>query len=494
MDKIINVREYVEKNKNKVNQEFRLGYHVMGEIGWINDPNGFCYYNGEYHLFFQYHPYSSKWGPMYWGHVKSKDLIKWDFLPVALAPDKDYDSEGCFSGSAIEKDGKLYLMYTGHVNPDTDKPEIVRQTQCIAFSEDSINFKKADQNPVIDTSDLPENAMPVDFRDPKVIKRGEYYYAIIGSRREDTSGQILLYKSKELLNWDYIGAIAGSHNKIGKMWECPDLFLLDGTDVLIVSPQDIESDGDRYNNIYASLYMLGKMDFEKGKYTYNKIDEIDFGLDFYAPQTMIDDKGRRILIAWMQMWNRRFPTDVQEHNWAGAMTLPREIRIIDGKLFQYPVYEIKNYRKNHVGYRKMKVTKTLSLEGIEGQSLELEIEIDSQNSNMFGLKILKGENQETVIYYDKNEGKITFNRSRSGEDLSLFENGIADIRKVPIELKNNVLKIHIFIDRCSVEIFLQDGERVMTSTVYPKATSRMIEFITDNEIIIRSLDKWDIVK
>lgn len=492
MDKIINARKYVQKNKNKVNPEYRLGYHVMGEVGWINDPNGFCYYNGEYHLFFQYHPFSSKWGPMHWGHVKSKDLIKWEYLPIALAPDKDYDSEGCFSGSAIEKDGKLYLMYTGHVNPDSSNDESVRQTQCIAFSEDGINFNKAAQNPVIGTKDLPDNALPQDFRDPKVFKRDGWYFVIVGSRNKDTSGQILLYKSKDLFNWSYVGIMAGSHNEVGKMWECPDFFYLDGYDVLIVSPQDIERDGDRYNNIYASVYMLGKMDLESGKYTYDKIDEIDFGLDFYAPQTLIDARGRRILIAWMQMWHRRIPTDDKNHNWAGAMTLPRELSIIDGKLYQKPIEEIKNYRTNPLNYKNIKVDKTLSLHGIKGQCIELEAEIDSQESVVFGLKVLKGETQETVMYYDKVEERFVFNRSRSGEDLSAMEIGTADLRKVPLLLKNNILKMHIFIDRSSVEIFLQDGERVMTSTVYSDNSSEAIEFFCDQEIVIKNIDKWDI--
>lgn len=492
MNKLISAREYIQKNKNKVNPKYRLGYHAMGEIGWINDPNGFCFYNGEYHMFYQYNPYSSKWGPMHWGHVKSKDLITWKYLPVSLAPDMSYDKDGCFSGSAIEKDGKLYLMYTGHVNPDPDKPEKIRQTQNIAVSEDGIEFEKIKENPVIDTNDLPKQALPQDFRDPRVFKRGEDYYVIIGSRNQEGSGEILLYKSKELLNWIYVGIMISSNNKLGKMWECPDFFALGDYDLFIVSPQFLEKEGDKYQNLHSSIYMIGKFDFEDGKYIADFVDEIDYGFDFYAPQTLIDDKGRRILIAWMQMWDRKFPTDNKNHEWAGAMTMPRELKIIGGQLYQFPIEEIKNYRVDHVNYKDIRVKKVLTLDKIEGQSIELELKIESLNSNIFGLNILKNKEQQTTMYYDKKQGKFNFDRSKNGEDLISSEEDINQNRKVQVKLQNNKLTLHIFIDRISVEIFIQDGERVMTSTVYPKSTAKMIEFFSDDDIIIENLDKWDI--
>ncbi|MCM8711217.1 glycoside hydrolase family 32 protein [Clostridium sp. SYSU_GA19001] len=493
MSKLSKARDYVLQNKDKVNNEYRLNYHVMAEIGWINDPNGFVYYNGEYHLFYQYYPYDSAWGPMHWGHVKSKDLVKWECLPVALAPDMYYDADGCFSGSAIEKDGKLYLMYTGHTNPDVDNPENIRQIQNIAVSEDGIEFKKVKHNPVISTRDLPENALPQDFRDPKVFKRGEEYYVVIGSRHQEGDGQLLLYKSKDLLNWAYVGVLARSENNIGKMWECPDLFQMGEHDVLVISPQFLERDGDKYCNLYSSVYILGNCDFKNCKFDFNTIDEIDSGFDFYAPQTLVDNKGRRILIAWMQMWERNVPTHDKGHKWAGAMTLPRELKIFKGKLYQYPVEEMKNYRANHVSYKAVIVKGTLALEKIEGQSIELELEIDSLKANKFGLKVLKDEENQTVMYYDRQEGKFIFDRSNSGEILRGSESeDIKDVRRVKVSLLENKLKLRIFIDRISVEVFIQEGERVITSTVYPKSTAKAIEFFSDEKILIKTLNKWDI--
>lgn len=494
MSKLSKARDYITQNKDMVNPEYRLGYHVMAEIGWINDPNGFVHYNGEYHLFYQYYPYNSQWGPMHWGHVKSKDLVKWDHLPVALAPDMYYDADGCFSGSAIEKDGKLYLMYTGHTSTDPENPQNTRQIQNIAVSEDGIDFEKVRVNPVIATRDLPEYALPQDFRDPKVFKHGDDFYVVVASCNVDESGQILLYKSKDLLNWTYVGVLARSENKLGKMWECPDFFHLDNADVLIMSPMALERQGDKYCNTSSVVYILGNFDFEKCKYDYHTIDEIDAGFDFYAPQTMIDDKGRRILIAWMQMWGRNMPSNDENHHWAGAMTLPRELRLMNGKLYQNPVEEMKNYRVNEINYKDITINGSLTLEGVQGQSLELEVEIDALSSNKFGFKVLKDEENETVMYYDRKEGKFVFDRSKNGRTLLGAEQheDIKYVRRVAIPLSNNSLKLRIFIDRSSVEVFIQDGEKVMASTVYPKSTAKGIEFFSDGEVIIKQLNKWDI--
>lgn len=495
MNKLTKAREYVSQNKDKINSEYRLKYHAMAEIGWINDPNGFCYYKGEYHLFYQYHPYSSQWGPMHWGHVKSKDLIIWEHLPVALAPDMYYDANGCFSGSAIEHDGKLYLMYTGHTDPDPEDPKHIRQVQNIAVSKDGVEFTKIEVNPVIGTKDLPDHALPQDFRDPKILKHGENFYSLIASRNKDNSGQILLYKSKDLLEWTYEGVLLPSmQSKLGQMWECPDFFTIDDRDIIIMSPQLLESDGDKYCNLHSSVYILGHCDLENCSFNYDTIDEIDGGFDFYAPQTTVDEKGRHIMIAWMQMWERKLPTHAKNHGWAGAMTLPRELKIINGKLYQFPVEEIKEYRTNHVFYKNLTVKDSLSLEGIEGQGIEFEVEIDAQAATRFGVKILKNEENETVMYFDKEEGNFIFDRSKNGEELVGSETNYSKrgIRKMPIKLLENRLKLRVFIDRCSVEVFIQDGERTMTSTVYPCESAKNIEFFSDSEMLIKELNKWDI--
>ena len=487
-DKLKQANSYVTNNREKVDNTYRQKYHIMPPIGWMNDPNGFSYYNGEYHLFYQYNPYSSMWGSIHWAHVKSKDLVNWEYLDIAIAPDEAYDISGCFSGSAIEKDGKLYLMYTG--NQDPGGFENLRQVQCIAVSEDGINFTKYENNPVIDSTKLPKEAIIQDFRDPKVYKKGDKYYSVIGSRNLDDSGQILLYSSDDLLNWNYEGNILQSNNEFAKMWECPDLFELDNKDILIMSPQFLEPRGNKYWNLHSSSYMIGNLDYKNNKYNLEKVEEIDYGFDFYAPQTLIDNKGRRIMIAWMQMWDRKFPTNELGHNWAGCMTIPRELKLVDDKLYQLPVEELKVLRKNEVSYKDINIKDNKSLEGIKGQCIELELEVDMKNSNEFEILLMKGNNQETSIKYNKIDELLVFDRSKNGKALGGGEKEVRTYRQTEANLIDNKLKLNIFIDRMSVEIFINDGIKTMSSTVYPDKDSDNIEFYCDKEAIL-DIKKWD---
>lgn len=248
------------------------------------------------------------------GTFKNKRFHSLGRATYSVAPDETYDKDGCFSGSAIEKDGKLYLMYTGHVVENGK----VTQTQCVAVSEDGVHFTKHKANPVIGKNEIGEYGLIQDFRDPKVIEKDGVYYSVVASKTADERGLILLYKSS-------------------------DLFYLDGKDVLIMSPIQMMPQGIEYHNTSSTAVFIGEMDWEKGTLKVDNIHEIDYGLDFYAPQTLTDDQGRRIMVAWMQMWGRTLPTDELRHGWAGSMTLPRELGIKENKLYQKPVSEIYNF-------------------------------------------------------------------------------------------------------------------------------------------------------
>ena len=190
------VNKFIDESKSLINRQYRQQYHFMGEVGWINDPNGFIYLNGYYHLFYQYVPFDGfkESEGACWGHARSKDLFKWEYLPVAIVPDHEYDKSGCWSGSSIYVNGILYLFYTGHyING-----EIQKQTINIAFSQDGINFQKYQQNPII----IPQDSISStrDFRDPFVFKDGNSYYLLIGTNK-DNKPCIALYMSKDLFNW-----------------------------------------------------------------------------------------------------------------------------------------------------------------------------------------------------------------------------------------------------------------------------------------------------
>ena len=475
----------IEKIKEKVAENhWRLQYHVVPQAYWMNDPNGFIYYKGEYHLFYQHHPYSPQWGPMYWGHAKSKDLANWQHLPIALAPSEEYDQDGCFSGSAIEKNGKMYLMYTGNVwtgpNQDTD----LKQVQCLAVSEDGVNFEKLDKNPVI--SGVPQgNIHPFHIRDPKVWKHGGDYYCVLGSKTNEETGQILLYRSKNLKDWEFVNIAAKGEGNYGFMWECPDIFHLDGKDVLVMSPQGVNPEGDLYHNLHQAGYVLGHLNYDTGKFHCEPFELLDYGFDFYAPQTTKDDKGRRILIAWMAMWESKMPE--QQYDWAGAMTLPRELKLVNGKILSQPVPELQSLRKDNVEYENIMLQGEQSLEGISGDCLELDVTINALTATHFGLKLRvdKENEQETVLTYNVNEGTLSFDRNRAGV-------GPGGVRKAPVTLKDQKLNLRIFIDKSSVEVFVNDGEQVMTGRVYPNENATKIYLFANNQIEVTSLKKWDL--
>lgn len=494
-DALIKANDYISERMDSITeQEFRHHYHVMPEVGWLNDPNGFSVYNDEYHLFYQYYPYATHWGPMHWGHVKSKDLIKWEYLPVALAPDQKYDQNGCFSGSAMQVGDKHVLLYTGHVDPNmsftgSTAAEVgeIRQVQCLAIG-DGVNYHKAVANPVISTEQIPQNSSLSDFRDPKIWEKDGLYYCVVGSRDEDESGKIVMYQSVNLLDWSLVGILDHSRHELGRMWECPDVFELDETDVLIMSPQQLHHDEFKYKNGNTTVYFIGNLDYQTAKFTKTAFDEIDYGLDFYAPQTTLAPDGRRIMIAWMQSWDRNIPSD--QYGWVGAMTLPRELSVKNNKLYQMPVKEIENYRQNEVVYKNQIIAESTQFEGINGRCLELDLTVDLSQADNFSIKLMKSDECETVVTFDKECSILTFDRSQSGSGIT--EGRPLDIRKVPILLDKDQLKLRIFMDTYSIEIFAQDGEYAMTSTVYSKIDAQAIEFVSDGEAKL-SISKWDIV-
>ena len=229
-------RDFEREAFNEIPEGDRPQFHLTPMVGWMNDPNGFCYYKDEYHLFYQYHPYNTVWGPMHWGHAKSRDLLHWTYLPAALAPDTDADADGCFSGSALPMDdGRLMLMYTGVQPAGTGHKEL--QAQCVAIG-DGVDFTKLAENPVIGAALLPRGYSEHDFRDPKIFRgKDGMIYCVVGNLHETRKGAILLLESEDGRGWRFVTELDASRGELGCMWECPDFFELDGHQVLLTSPQ-----------------------------------------------------------------------------------------------------------------------------------------------------------------------------------------------------------------------------------------------------------------
>ena len=431
------------KEKIKVsNQRYRLGYHLMSNGGWINDPNGFSYFKGYYHIFYQYYPYAPEWGPMHWGHARSRDLVHWETLPIALTPG-DMES-GCFSGSAVVFEDKLWLIYTGHHITELNDSEAFYQNQNIAYSEDGINFIKYDGNPVLRT--------PLDntkhCRDPKVWQEGEFFYMVLGSQETDGLGRALVYKSKDLKQWEFVSVLAKAKNlkDEGFMWECPDFFNLDNKDILLMSPQGLEAQGDLYKNLNQTGYLIGELNRDNFTLSHSGFVEIDRGHDFYATQTMLAPDGRRLMIAWMNAWDS--PIYEKADGWAGALTIPRELKVIDNKLYQIPIKELENIRL------KKLFENNLNTELAIPKTCEVLIKFNETFKNKAELLKISSNSQFLSLSVEPETNRLVLNRSTNdGERATKLDN-----------FTN--LELQIFVDNSSVEIFVNQGAITFTERMY----------------------------
>lgn len=483
MKKLVKAREYRIETLNKWKNKF----HAEPPFGWMNDPNGFVFFNGKIHLFYQFYPYAPRWGTMHWGHMVSEDFIKWEHLPVALAPDKRYDNFlGCFSGSAIEKDGKLFLLYTG-------VSMLGGQQQCLAVSDDGIEFVKFEK-PVISRTKRPSGTDFFNFRDPKVFLRDEIYYCVAGSAartktdKKTVKGRMVaVYSSKNLYDWRYMGAAFADFKVHSGIFECPDLFGLDGFDVLIASSMNFYPPQEeyRFNNVQSSVYLVGKFDCGSGKFTpETDYAEIDSGFDFYAPQTMLMPDGRRIMIAWKQMWKRSMPEAAAGR--AGSMTFPRELSLKGKTLVQKPAKEILSYRGEAVSYKDVRVCGAMTLKNIQGVCADIEMSVDISKAEKFEILLFKGNENETVISFD-NGGVCVFDRRKSGEKIVSYIEAEANIRKARFKNNDGKLDLRILMDVASCELFVNDFT-AMTANVFPPENSDGIEFRSEGESVIKSID------
>lgn len=485
-------RDFENQYGPHIPDEERPAFHVTPTIGWMNDPNGFSFYNGECHLFYQYHPYSNEWGPMHWGHLKSKDFIRWERLPAALAPDTDYDGSGCFSGGAVElPDGRQLLMYTGvrrERNADGFFQDV--QTQCIAVG-DGLDYEKYEGNPVLDAKDLPKGGSAVDFRDPKIWREEDgTYYAVIGNRASDSSGMILLYRSGDAVNWEFVRVLDASGNQYGKMWECPDFFPLDGSQVLLTSPQEMVTVGLEFHAGHGTLCLIGDYDPQGKGFVRKQVQAIDYGLDFYAPQTLLAPDGRRIMIAWMQNWNT-IGAKPDYCRWFGQMSVPRELSIRDGRLFQMPVRELEKYRGQRIAHRNILVSGEVNLPGIYGRLVDMTVTIRPAGHDFyrwFRIHVAKDGEHDTIIRYRPDQGTLKLDRTRSGLPYDIVHTRSFLVRP----LESGELKLRIILDRFSVEVFVNDGEAAASAVIYTRKEAEAISFEAGGTVLM-DVEKYELV-
>ena len=408
----------------------RPKFHITGEKGWINDPNGLIYYKGQYHVFFQYYPHATHWGPMHWGHVVSKDLIHWDRLPIALYPNNDTKEDGCFSGTAIEHENMMYLIYTGFF--ENGGGENIRQLQCMASSLDGVYFQK--HGIIIGEDKLPIEYSACDFRDPKVWKENDTFYMLVAAKKKNGKGHILMYQSKDLFDWTFMGDLL-ENESLGIMIECPDY--VKELDLLLYSEQFQPKEGYTHLNVHTSRYACGKLDIDNANFSIDNLGIVDYGFDFYAPQTYA---GKNVMIGWLNMWDRNNPSD--KYGFAGTLTIPRKIDVINNKLYQTPVWD----------YTNSSVSTITNLHKDNFKIGAYKLEID--NLKIFELKLRKKGNQYFSVNLE--DGLFVFDRSKSGEVITGVEtdtDSLNGIRRMPLE-NNEKVTIEIISDEFSLEFFI----------------------------------------
>lgn len=463
-------KEINELKEKSINDPWKPRFHIHPEHGLLNDPNGLAYYNGKYHVFHQWYPFGVIHGMKHWAHLESCDLVNWNRLPVAITPEENYESHGAYSGTSIEIDGKLYLYYTGNIKFDNINRSA---NQCLAIMDEYGQITKHKNNPLI--LGVPDGYTG-HVRDPKVFKKNDIYYMLLGAQRLDETGTIIVYKSNDGIDWSFIGELILENfdNDFGYMWECPDYINIDGRDVLIFSPQGISPNGNKYNNIFSVIYLIGELDIENLKFKVEVFDEFESGFDFYAPQSFNGKRNQPIVIAWAGMGEFEYPTD--KNLWSNCLTFPRELSIKGDKLIQNPVKEIELLRDNHT-YGSGEFNGTVEIKNTSNV-YELELEIKSLNSNEFGINLLKSDKENLSLKFNKNSNIITLDRSN-------LVNGIVkeygDTRSTEIH-SMDIVNIRILVDNSIVEIFINNGENVFTTRVFPLEESIGIELFSDNTI------------
>lgn len=431
-----------------------MDFHVIPPYGLLNDPNGLVHYKGLTHVFFQWNPYGTDHSYKAWGHAVTTDHVTYTYYEPALSPDKDYDKNGCYSGSALVYEDKLYLFYTGNVKNEQGERE---SYQCVAVSEDGFHFKKL--GPVID--EVPGYTSHV--RDPKVFQGDQgIFYMVLGAQREDLTGDTIIFTSEDLMHWEFLGSLMSEKKTLGYMWECPDLVRLPEGDVFILSPQGLEPEGYRYHNIYQAGYFTGI--FQNGIFTpeSSEFEELDRGFEFYAPQTFQHPDGRTLLMGWMGTMEKEdeeaLPT--MDDGWVHHLSIIRELEIGDGnKLLQKPVRELHSYFR--LEQKLFGNTMTVP----RNKAFRLKLSCDSEMSNL--------------QMYISSDVKIAADGRWFRVERKSWKTGKWETRKVP--LSDGLKLIEIYGDTSSLELFINGGEEV--------SSLRCFNEDLEERVIVSSLEK-----
>lgn len=431
----------------------RLAFHVEPELGWLNDPNGLIQVGDTYHIYHQYDPFdAAHGGATLWNHLVTKDFATYENCGPVLFPDSDIDSSGAYSGSAFMHDGSIHLFYTGNVKRfdrnDYDYVLAGREQNQIHMVIDN-PYELGEKRIAVGPRDYPDD-ISTHVRDPKILEHDGIYYMVLGARTKDDRGCVLVYTSSDLEAWQYSTRIELGE-KFGYMWECPDLFELDGELVLVCCPQGVPAEGWRYRNPHQCVWFRVKADWSAS--TFELVEEgkpsmVDAGFDFYAPQTFEDNGGRRLMIGWAGCPDATALNPTAGRGWQCALTVPRELTMREGKLCQWPACELESLRGE--------VVRVNAGEYIENPGRLFDVVVSCQGTRALELAIRKG------VFLRYVDGMLTLDMGKEGYGR--------DERSVEVgELRD----LRILSDTTLFEVFANTGEVVLTSRTYSPAVPTM---------------------
>lgn len=445
------------------NSVYRDYFHISPLTGLLNDPNGLFFKENKFHIFYQWYPFKGLHGLKHWYEVQSPDLINFKNIGIFLKPDKIYKNRGAYSGSAFVENDDVYIVYSG--NQKDENENRIPNTVLGKYE----NGKIIDEKVIIS----PNKNYKEDQRDPRIFKKNKFYYLTLGARDKNDCGCILIYRSKCIeKDWEFFGQLLvdGFENS-AYMWECPDILKVDGKDVLLFSPQGMKAYGEFFNNIYQNGYIIGKLDIEnKIFYPESEFIELDRGFDFYAAQSFSNTE-KSYLIGWIGLPDTIYPNDKE---FSGNLSLVRELRVKNNKLLINPVKNIDDLRLEKIEFNEI-------VKNIE----PLEISLDNIE-NSLQIKIYSQEkNGGFIISYDKNKKEFKIDRSKLENKISQdfgFERKISNV-----DLKS----MKIYVDKTTIEIFINQGEYALTSKVFPKNNEKdlYIEGLSKKNTQIYTLKK-----
>ena len=479
---MLNLKSYEEINQelnnyysSKENNSWRNNFHIEMPFGLVNDPNGLSYYNNKFHIFYQWNPFGCEHKTKHWGLVTTTDFVNFTKPKIVLKPENWFDKDGCYSGCGLVKDDELKLYYTGNVKGENNERD---SYQCVATYYKDGSVKK--EGVIIEKQ---PNGYTDHFRDPYIFQENEIYYMVLGVQNNDLKGKALIYKSKDSIKWELLGELKTNMQDFGYMWECPGLMKVsDDKYAFIFSPQGLEGEEFKYQNIFQSGYVIGNLDLKETELkNHSEFKELDMGFDFYAPQ-VFNYNNKNLMIGWIGLPDKDHEYPTSEHGWMYSLTIPRVLEYKDNILYQKPFEEIENLRQAQEVNIKNLTCDYYKL-NLSSRCVEIMLNLQMNNTNFTELKF-KFNDEYILLTYDKKTQICTIDRNNmhlGGKGVRRFHLNVTD-----------ELKLHMFIDNSVMEIYYQDGLEVTTLMYFPGKEQLEIEINNDNEVKIKELYMWNL--